>query len=111
MGFLDFLKGIGNFAKSAVGKVAGLASKIAPVVSGLAGAIPLPMTQGIAQAANVVGGVANAVQGGGGANAVAGALQGTPAGGIANQVAGVANTAQGIGQAIQGAVPAGTPVM
>jgi phage-related protein len=63
MGFLDFLKGIGNFVKSGIQKVAGFVGKVAPVVQGVAGMIPTPLTQGIAQAANLVGGVANAANG------------------------------------------------
>jgi phage-related protein len=63
MGFMDFLKGIGSFVKSGIQKVAGVVGKFAPLVSGIAGAIPLPFTQGIAQAANLVGGVANAANG------------------------------------------------
>jgi hypothetical protein len=63
MGFLDFLKGIGHFITSGIQKVAGFAGKVAPVVSSIAGMIPTPLTQGIATAANLVGGVANAVNG------------------------------------------------
>jgi phage-related protein len=102
MGFLDFLKGIGGKVMSGLGKVAGIVGKIAPVVSGIAGAIPTPFTQGIAAAANAVGGVANGITSAGGnfgqtVNNVAGALQGTPVGGVANQVAGVVNR---MGQAV-----------
>jgi hypothetical protein len=63
MGFLDFLKGVGSFVKSGIQKVAGFVGKLAPVVSKVAGLIPLPQAQGIATAANLVGGVANAVNG------------------------------------------------
>jgi hypothetical protein len=63
MGFLDFLKGIGNFVKSGVQRVAGWVGKLAPVVSKVAGLIPTPLTQGIAQAANLAGGVAGAING------------------------------------------------
>jgi hypothetical protein len=111
MGFLNFLKGIGGGIMSGLSKVAGFAGKIAPIVSGIAGAIPTPFTQGLAQAANVVGGVANAVGGSNPVQGVAGALQGTPLAGAANQVAGVVNQAQNIGQAVQNAIPAGVPVM
>jgi hypothetical protein len=61
MGFLDFLKGIGHFIKSGIQKVAGFVGHLAPVVSKVAGLIPLPQAQGIAAAANAVGQVANAV--------------------------------------------------
>jgi phage-related protein len=112
MGFLDFLKKVGGGIMSGIGKVAGIVGKIAPVVSGIAGAIPTPFTQGLAQAANVVGGVANGINGAGGnvgqtIQNVAGAVQGTPIGGVANQVAGVANAVQGA----VGGLPAGAPVM
>jgi phage-related protein len=63
MGFLDFLKGIGSFVKSGIQKVAGFVGKIAPVVQGIAGAIPTPLTQGIASAAGAVNGIANGVNG------------------------------------------------
>jgi hypothetical protein len=63
MGFLDFLKGIGNFVSSGIQKVAGVVGKVAPVVSNIAGMIPLPFAQGIAQAANLAGSIANAVNG------------------------------------------------
>jgi hypothetical protein len=63
MGFLDFLKGIGNFVKSGIQKVAGFVGKVAPVVSGIAGMIPTPMSQGIAAAANLAGSIANGVNG------------------------------------------------
>jgi hypothetical protein len=63
MGFLDFLKGIGNFVKSGISKVAGFVGKLAPVVSKVAGMIPLPQAQGIAMAANLAGQVANGVNG------------------------------------------------
>jgi hypothetical protein len=63
MGFLDFLKGIGNFVKSGIQKVAGFVGKVAPVVSKITGMIPLPFTQGIAGMANLVGQVANTVNG------------------------------------------------
>jgi phage-related protein len=110
MGFLDFLKGIGGFVKSGLGKVAGLVNKFAPIVSGIASAIPTPFTQGIAQAANLAGGIANGLSSANGnfgqmATNVAGALQNTPAGGVANKVAGVVNAVQGQFQ------PAGAPVM
>jgi hypothetical protein len=98
MGFLDFLKTVGGGIMSGIGKVAGVVGKIAPVVSKIAGAIPTPFTQGIASAANAVGGVANVLNGGG----LQGVAQGTP-------VAGVVNQAQGIAQAV--APPPGTPVM
>jgi hypothetical protein len=61
MGFMDFLKGIGNFVSSGIQKVAGVVGKVAPMVSGIAGMIPTPFTQGIAQAANMAGGIANAI--------------------------------------------------
>jgi hypothetical protein len=44
MGFLDFLKGVGKFVTSGI-------SRIAPIVSGIAGLIP--GGQGIAAAANI----------------------------------------------------------
>jgi hypothetical protein len=115
MGFLDFLKGVGNFVKSGIGKVAGIVSKFAPIVSGIAGAIPTPLTQGIAQAANLVGQVASSPPSGNigdMANSAAGALQGTALGGVANQVAGAVNTGQNVVQAVQqGFRPQGAPVM
>jgi hypothetical protein len=63
MGFLDFLKGIGSFVTSGIQKVAGVVNKVAPIVSGIAGMIPTPFSQGIAQAANLVGNAAGAVNG------------------------------------------------
>jgi hypothetical protein len=63
MGFLDFLKGIGSFVKSGIQKVAGFVGKVAPVVQGIAGMIPTPLTQGIASAAGAVNGIANGVNG------------------------------------------------
>jgi phage-related protein len=115
MGFLDFLKGIGGGIMSGIGKVAGIVGKIAPVVSKVAGMIPTPFTQGIANVANVVGGVANGITGANGdmgqaVQNVAGALQGTPAGGVANTVANVAG-ALGAGGGAPAPPTAGQPIM
>jgi hypothetical protein len=60
---MDFMKGIGNFLQSGIQKVAGFVGKLAPAVQTIAGVIPTPLTQGIAQAANLAGTVANAVNG------------------------------------------------
>jgi hypothetical protein len=76
MGFLDFLKGIGKGVLSGIQKVAGFVGKIAPAVGHVAGLIPTPLTQGIAAAANLVGGAANAANTG--AEAAAAAANGTP---------------------------------
>jgi hypothetical protein len=96
LGFMNFLKNVGSGLAGGIGKIAGLVGKIAPVVGGIAGMIPTPATQGIAGVANLAGGVANAVNSGGGVQGVAQSLQGTPAGGIANTVSNVVGQAQQI---------------
>jgi hypothetical protein len=101
MGFLDFLKGIGNFVKSGIQKVAGFVGKIAPVVSKVAGIIPLTQTQGIAAAANMVGQVANTLNG-----TDPSAAQ-TPAG----TAPAAAPDAQAQAQAPAGTAPAAGPIM
>jgi hypothetical protein len=82
---MGFLGSLWNGIKSGIGKVAGIVSKVAPVVSNIAGMIPGGgFISGIANAA---GGIANAINGGGGVQGIANALQGTPLGGVANTVA------------------------
>jgi hypothetical protein len=107
MGFLSFLGGIGKAITGGLGKVAGLVSKVAPIVSGIASAIPIPQAQGIAQIANLAGGAANAIQGGnvGGGDMVGTVQQGLNAvgqGQLANTVGNVAQVANNVAAAIPG---------
>jgi phage-related protein len=108
MGFLSFLKGIGGGIMSGIGKVAGIVKKVAPIVQGIAGAIPTPLTQGIANAAGAVGSVANAVapamQNGDYVGALTGGLNAAGA-------TGAAQTVQNVANAVQGGPPAGAPVI
>jgi phage-related protein len=103
MGFLNFLKGLGGGIMSGIGKVAGIVQKVAPVIQGIAGAIPTPLTQGIANAAGAVGNVANAVspalQNGDVVGAVTGGLNAAGQTGAAQTVQNVANAIGGQGGA------------
>jgi hypothetical protein len=59
MGFLDFMKNLGGGILSGIGKAANFVSKYAsPILS----MIPTPLTQGIAQAANLISGATNGAQ-------------------------------------------------
>lgn len=62
MGFFSFLGKIGKGIMTGIQKAAGFVSRIAPVVAKVAGVIPTPLTQGIAQVANLANGVSSAIQ-------------------------------------------------
>jgi hypothetical protein len=85
MGFLDFMKNLGGGILSGIGKAANFVSKYAsPILS----MIPSPLTQGIAQAANLISGATQGAQPaaqqpaeGGGTQPAAAPAGGQPVGG------------------------------